>query len=351
MGINDHEPDHIMTNKQILVTGGTGFVGTYLLRYLLKKGYRIRAIKRKTSPMHLVKDIQNQIEWVEGDILDTPFLEAIMKGVDEIYHAAAIISFNPKETDFMLKINAEGTANIVNAALYEGVSKLLHISSIAALGRKDFQPYINENAQWENSKENSNYAISKFKAECEVWRGMQEGLKIGIVNPSVIIGGGYWDQGSCQLIQRVAKGFQYYPQGSTGFVDVRDVARAAIELMESDISGERYILNSINWSYQKFFSSIAHALNQNPPTKKAAPWMVDILWRLEWLRSKLLGTTPVLTCETARTSQSIYYYNSEKITTDLGFEFIPIEQTIKETATAFTKSQERKQRFGLMTLY
>lgn len=340
-----------MTNKQVLVTGGTGFLGAYLLHYLVQKGYQIKAIKRKTSSMDLVKDIQNQIEWLEGDILDGPFLEMAMKGVQQVYHAAAIVSFDPKEAAFMLKVNAEGTANMVNAALYEGIEKFVHVSSIAALGRKEFQPHINETTQWENSKENSNYAISKFKAECEVWRGMQEGLNMVIVNPSVIIGAGYWNQGSCKLIQRVAKGFKFYPKGRTGFVDVRDVARAAILLMESDISGERYILNGANWTFQKFFSQTAEALNQSPPNKAAAPWMVDLLWRADWLRSKVFRTAPLVTRETARTSQATYYYHNEKIVAQLDYDFIPMEETLQTTADAFQKSQEQALNYGLMPLH
>ena len=340
-----------MANKQVLVTGGTGFLGAYLLAYLVQKGYQIKAIKRKTSSMDLVKDIESQIEWLEGDILDTPFLETAMKGVQQVYHAAAIVSFDPRDAAFMLKVNAEGTANLVNAALYEGVEKLVHVSSIAALGRKEFQPNINETAQWENSKENSNYAISKFKAECEVWRGMQEGLNMAILNPSVIIGAGNWTQGSCQLIQKVAKGFKFYPKGSTGFVDVRDVARAAVLLMESNISGERYILNGANWSYQKFFTQAALALNQKPPTRLAAPWMIDLLWRAEWLRSKIFRSSPLISRETARTSQATYYYHNEKIITQLDFDFIPIEETIQTTATAFQKSQAQGVNYALMPLY
>lgn len=340
-----------MANKQVLVTGGTGFLGAYLLGYLVQKGYQIRAIKRKTSSMDLVKGIQDQIEWLEGDILDTPFLETAMKGVQQVYHAAAVISFDPREAAFMLKVNAEGTANMVNAALYEGVEKFVHVSSIAALGRKEFQPHVNETAQWENSKENSNYAISKFKAECEVWRAMQEGLNIAIVNPSVIIGAGHWKLGSCQLIQKVAKGFKFYPKGSTGFVDVRDVARAAVLLMESDISGERYILNGANWSYQKFFSQTAKALDQKPPSRLAAPWMINLLWRAEWLRSKIFRSTPLLSKETARTSQATYYYHNEKIIEELGYDFIPMEETLHTTATAFRKSQEQGINYGIMPLY
>lgn len=340
-----------MANKQVLVTGGTGFLGAYLLNYLVQKGYQIKAIKRKTSSMDLVKDIESQIEWLEGDILDTPFLETAMKGVQQVYHAAAVVSFDPRDAAFMLKVNAEGTANMVNAALYEGIEKFVHVSSIAALGRKEFQPHIDEMAQWENSKQNSNYAISKFKAECEVWRGMQEGLNIAIVNPSVIIGAGHWNQGSCQLIQKVAKGFKFYPKGSTGFVDVRDVARAAILLMESDISGERYILNGVNWSYQKFFTQTAKALQKSPPTKLAAPWMINLLWRAEWLRSKIFRSSPLLSRETARTSQSTYYYHNEKIVQELGYDFISMEETLHATAKAFLESQAQGLNYGLMPLY
>lgn len=340
-----------MANKQVLVTGGTGFLGAYLLAYLVQKGYQIKAIKRKTSSMDLVKDIESQIEWLEGDILDTPFLETAMKGVQQVYHAAAVISFDPRDAAFMLKINGKGTANMVNAALYEGVEKFVHVSSIAALGRKEFQPDLTELTQWENSKANSNYAISKFRAECEVWRGMQEGLKVAIINPSVIIGAGHWNEGSCQLVQKVAKGLKFYPKGSTGFVDVRDVARAAILLMESDILGERYIINGVNWSYQKFFTQTAKALNQAPPSRLAAPWMVNLLWRAEWLRSKFFRSSPLISSETALTSQSTYYYHNEKFVTQLGFSFIPMEETLQNTATAFQKSQAQGLDYGLMPLY
>lgn len=339
-----------MAKKNILVTGGTGFVGSYILRYLVDAGATVRAFKRSTSPMDLVDDIKDQIEWVEGDILDVPFIEEAMDGIDYVYHAAAMISFNPKEAAQMLKVNGEGTANIVNAALYKGIKKLVHVSSIAALGRKEHQPNINEQAQWENSKENSNYAISKFKAECEVWRGMQEGLNIAIINPSVILGAGYWDQGSCKLFGKANKGMQYYPSGSTGFVDVRDVARAAIQLMDSDIVGERYIVNGENLMYKEFFAMTAEALNKQAPSKQAPAWLVNILWRLEWGRSKLFRSAPLLTRETARTAMSTYYYHNNKIKKDMDFEFTPIARSIQETAQLFKESQQQKRNYAKLPL-
>ncbi len=339
-----------MNNKRVLVTGGTGFVGAYLLRYLLKAGYAVRATKRATSSMDLVADIQDQLEWVEGDILDLAFIEEAMQDIQQVYHSAAMISFDPKQVTRMMKINVEGTANVVNAALYEGVEKFVHVSSIVALGRKEFQPHIDESIQWENSKENSNYAISKFRAECEVWRAREEGLKIAIINPSTVIGAGYWKEGSCRLIQEAARGMRYYPSGSTGFVDVRDVARAAIALMESDIEGERYIVNGDNRSFKNFFSTLSKALDKNPPQWAAPNWMLSTFSRLDWLRSKLANNTPLLTREVLNNVQSTYYYNNEKIIADLQFEFTPLDSCLRETAQVYLESQQRHPSYGVLAL-
>lgn len=339
-----------MSNKHVLVTGGTGFVGAYLLRYLLKAGYAVRATKRTNSPMDLVADIQHQLEWVEGDILDPAFVEAAMQDIQQVYHAAAMVSFDPKHVSLMMKVNVEGTANIVNAALYEGVEKLVHVSSIAALGRKEFQPHIDERIQWENSKENSNYAISKFRAECEVWRAKEEGLTIAIINPSTIIGAGYWQKGSCRLVKEAARGLRYYPSGSTGFVDVRDVARAAIALMESSIEGERYIVNGDNCSYKNFFCALTKELGTPPPQWAAPKWMLGTLARLDWLRSKLSNSTPLLTREILNISQSTYYYNNEKIISDLQFEFTPLDSCLRETAKAYKESLNKHPSYGVLEL-
>jgi nucleoside-diphosphate-sugar epimerase len=167
--------------NKVLVTGATGFLGSYILRLLLKKGYKVRAIRRSSSPMAMLQDIADKVEWVEGDVTDLPFLEEATKDIDYVYHAAAAVSFNSKDKEKMMLVNGIGTENIVNVCLDNGVKKLLHVSSIAALGRKENVTEIDENAQWENSPLNSDYAISKFKAECEVWRGIQEGLNAVII--------------------------------------------------------------------------------------------------------------------------------------------------------------------------
>lgn len=336
--------------KKVLVTGGTGFVGAYLLHYLVQKGYQVCALKRSSSPMHLVKDIVDKVEWIEGDLLDIAVLEKALKGVQQVYHSAAMISFGPKGVERMMKVNVEGTANLVNLAIAAKVEKFLQVSSIAALGRKEHQREVNEQSQWENSKMNTNYAISKFKAECEVWRGVEEGLNAVVVNPSMIMGAGYWDVGSCELFQQVYDGLKYYPIGHTGYVDVRDVAQASIALMESDISGERYILNAENHSWEWFLNQLATLLNKKKPTTKVTPFLGGMAWRMEWLKSKITGKDPLITQETIRTSSGSYDYDNNKIKEQLGYEFRPVEETLKATAQLFLEAQKTKQHFGLLPI-
>ncbi|MDC0230440.1 NAD-dependent epimerase/dehydratase family protein [Aureispira] len=339
-----------MARLNVLVTGGTGFVGSYILRYLLQKGYHVKALRRSSSSMYLVSDIEDQVEWVEGDILDVPFLESALKGVNHVYHAAAVTSSNSKQFSQMLKVNAEGTGNIVNASLYVGIDKFIHLSSVAALGKRAHQLNVDENSHWENSKQNSNYAISKFKAECEVWRGVQEGLNANIINPSVIIGAGHWNSGSCRLFKNAINGLKYYPQGGSGFVDVRDVARIAIALMESNISGERYILNAQNCSYKDFFSMASLALGKAPPLQKENPLMIATLWRLDWLLSKLFMPTPFFTKNIVKTSKRTSCYINKKIKRDLNYEFISVSESIKEIAAVFLNSQKLNMDYGTLTI-
>lgn len=336
--------------KKVLLTGATGFVGAYLAHYLLQKGYAIRAIRRPNSPMQLVENIQHQLEWVEGDLLDPTFLEEVVQGVDQVYHAAALVSFNPRDQAKLLRVNGQGTAFLVNAALLHGVEKLLHVSSIAALGRKKNQGKIDEQAQWENNSINSNYAISKFKAECEVWRGIEEGLNAVIINPSMIMGAGFWNSGTSKMFMQVDKKLRVYPQGTTGFVDVRDVATAAIQLMESDISGQRFILNAENWSYYQLFSEMANGLGKKAPSWKMPGWMIELMWRMENFRSKALGVAPLVTKELARAMHAQYEYEGSKIQQHLGFQYRTLSETIEETCQALQQAKALGQSASLLTM-
>ncbi len=327
-------------SKTIFVTGGTGFLGSYILRYLVKERYSVRALKRKNSPMFLVEDIQDKVDWIEGDILDTVALEDAMQDTDEVYHCAAVVTFDPKKFDYMLRVNQEGTENIVNIALAFGIKKLLHVSSIAALGRyKNINNY-NEAVKWERSPFNSQYAISKHGAEQEVWRGIAEGLNAAIINPSVIIGSGIWGKGTTTFFNQVWNGLRFYPSGTTGFVDVRDVAKFAIQLMNSKIHSQRFLLNSENWSYHQLFTTIAKSLGKTPPSIKTSQLMNNLAWRGDWFLSKLLGKQRLITREVARHVGRTYLYGNEKSKSFFDFQYTSVHQTLLETCEQYLSSKK-----------
>jgi len=330
-----------MTQPKIFVTGGTGFVGSYLLRYLVQKGYtNIRALKRSTSKMDLVASIQDKIEWVEGDILDLPFLEEVMVDIDQVYHCAAMISFVPSDADKMLQINEGGTENIVNTSLLLGIKKLVHLSSIAAIGREQYGKVISEKTKWQTDKTNSNYAKSKYAAEMQVWRGIAEGLNAAILNPSVILGSGFWKNGSTEIFNLYGKGFPFYSDGANGFVDVRDVAKMAILLMNSDITAERFLLNAENLPFQKIFNQISTKAGVKAPYFKINAFLSGIAWRLIWILSKITGKTPSITKESVQSALGTNRYDNQKSVTTFNYQYLPIEQTIDETVSQFLEAQK-----------
>jgi dihydroflavonol-4-reductase len=324
-------------NKINFITGGTGFLGAHLMRYLLSQGETIRAIKRATSPIDLVADIADKVHWVEGDITDIVALEEAMEGVTHVYHCAAVVSFHPKDLQKMMKINVEGTANVVNLCLDKKVQKLVHVSSIAALGRTKERPNLDETAKWVQSKLNTNYGISKYLAEQEVWRGKEEGLSVAIVNPSIIMGLGFWDSGSARFFTQVNDGLKFCPIGCSGFVDVHDVVRFMVFLMESNIKGHRYVLNAENITYKAFFGKIAQSIDKKPPFIPVSKFLAETAWRVEWLKEKILGTTPMVTRESARTSITSFTYSNEKSKTVFGFEYLPLDETIEDIGKEFKK--------------
>lgn len=316
--------------KKVLVTGGTGFLGAYIIRELVEKGYAVTALRRKsTLPFFIPATVFEKVEWIEGDLFDMVAIEEAVQGVDAIIHAAAMVSFHKKDRGVLYKTNVEGTANIVNAAIDNNIARLVHVSSVAAIGRTAGGGEVTEGKKWSDSHINTHYAISKYKAEMEVWRGMGEGLNVAIVNPSTIIGYGDWNQSSCAIFKNVYQEFPWYTDGINGFVAVEDVAKATVLLMESDISGERYILNGENIAFRELFNTIADGFNKKKPTRKATALMGAIAWRIESVKAFFSGKKPLLTRETAKVAQSITNFNNSKILAALpGFYFTPLKESI-----------------------
>jgi dihydroflavonol-4-reductase len=324
----------------ILVTGANGLVGSAIIRQLLRKNQVVRALKRSNSNISSLQDVQAQIDWIDGDLLDVLSLENAMKGVSQVIHTAAMVFFSPKERRQMYRVNVEGTANIVNVCMASGVKKIAFISSIASLGRPDVLAtdsqktiHINEEQKWEDSPLNSHYAKSKYQAELEVWRGVAEGLPAVIINPSIVLGEGDWTRSSSQLFKYVYDKNRFYTEGLVNYVDVLDVATVTVELLLSNIENERFVLNSGSTTYKDLFEKIAHGFNQKPPSIRISPFMSEIIWRIEAIRSFFTGKNPLITRETAKSARTRFVYDSDKIKTHLRFSFKPLSETIQRVTT------------------
>ncbi len=314
----------------ILVTGGSGLVGNELIKQLLAKGKRVRAIYHNTA---ITNFNDPNLEIVQCDILDVCMLEDVMVGIDELYHCAGFISYVPKDALRLYKVNVEGTANVVNAALNAGVRKMLHVSSISAIGRPaDHNTLIDENMNWEQTTVKTKYGQSKYLGELEVWRGIAEGLDAVIINPSLILGTGNWNEGSTEIFKSVYNEFPWYTNGTIGLVDVRDVAKVMIALMESGISAERFIISAENESFKNVFEMIAKAFNKKIPHRRVTPMLAAIIWRLETIKSKLTGKAPLITRETAASAMATQLFDNEKLKKYLpSFNYISLQETIRHT--------------------
>lgn len=338
----------------ILVTGGTGLVGSHLLYKLTSANKTVRALYRREHKISNVKHIFSyytndvdllfsKIDWIECDINDIPKLNESFTGINAVYHCAAFVSFEPDKYKLLRKINIKGTANVVNCCIKYSVKKLCYVSSIAAIGHHtDPNKYIDETTAWNSEGDHSVYAISKYGAELEVWRGSQEGVDVVVVNPGIILGPGYWHGGgSSGLFKQVNKGLSYYTKGVTGYVDIWDVVDPMLELMNGSIVNEGFILISENLSFKDFFEKTASELNVEPPIKEAKNWLLQIAWRLDWLNFKLFGKRRRLSRHMAQSANTITKYDNSKLKSRLNYSFKPIDQSIKENSVLFLKDLKK----------
>jgi dihydroflavonol-4-reductase len=323
------------------LTGATGMIGAHIAFALTAQGQTVRALKRKSVPVAETEkifrfysenadELLKRIEWVEGDILDIPSLEEAMEGVTHVYHCAAMVSFDPKERDRMIKVNGEGTANMINIAMHVGVKKFCHISSVAALGRTIDLQNIGEDTWWKNDPSNSWYAISKYTAEREAWRATEEGMDVVILNPSVVIGPGNPSRSSNAIFALAKKGFSWYTTGSGGFVDARDVADAAVKLMESEIVNQRFVLNAKNLTYRDFADKVLKRFGHQPTSREVGPFLTWLMWRGEKIACLFSGRSPRITKESAAAAREAASYTGNKITEAIHFKYRDIDSTLDD---------------------
>ena len=322
----------------ILVTGGTGLLGQHLLEKLSAK-QKIRAIFRTALPTFYASLNHGNIEWVEADITDIISLEKAFEGITQVYHCAAIVSYDPRMKERMMQTNIEGTANVVNLCLDHQLKKLCYVSSIATLGEGIIGELISEKNDWEEGHTNSNYAVSKQGAEMEVWRGVAEGLQAVIINPGIILGEGDDAKSSTHLFKIIRNEFPYYTQGGTCWVDVKDVVKAMIRLMESPIENERFIISQGNYSFRELFTMMAKAMNKKPPHRLASPFMTEIVWRLAYVKSMITGRVATISKETARSARQTRVFNGAKLLNALpDFTYTDMQETIRRISSHYNTS-------------
>ncbi len=311
-----------------------------MIKLLLQKNYNVRAIYRNEISKFLTADENKNVDWVTGNVLDIHSLEKAMEGVEAVFHCAAMVSFDARQRDQLMETNIEGTANVVNVMLKKGIEELVYLSSVAALGRSSGSEKIDEEADWLDGKYNSQYAISKYRSEMEVWRGVAEGLKAIVVNPGTVLGEGDWNASSNKLFKNIHDEFPFYTKGKTAFVDVKDVARAMVELYEQKIFDERFIISAGTFAYKDIFDLMAKYFGTKPPSREAKPWMISLVWRFYEMKKWFLKKEQTITKETARSAQAMYDYDNSKLKILLpNFEYTPIEKTIERSCKFYLSTK------------
>ena len=326
----------------VFITGATGFLGAHLLFHLVKANEEVLALKRPTGNLDYIRDVfrtygegeeklLEKVQFVDGDVLDYQSLLNINYPIERIFHLAAMVSFVPADKEKVLTTNVYGTSNVVNFALEKQIPEIIYVSSVGALDPVSEEHTITEENFGNNPERNSNYARSKFQSELEIWRGVEEGLKAIVVNPSIILGPGMKDDGPGKIFKAVKKGLGFYPAGVTGFVDVRDTCRVILELMRNGVFNERFIVNEGNYSYKKLLSRIASDYNVSPPAKQLRPMWTSLFYKLDWLKTFLTGTKRLISKELHRSMHSKSKFSNAKVKSELNFDFIPIEQTLQDS--------------------
>lgn len=340
---------HDQPFRKVVVIGGSGLIGSYIVRKCSQEGLTVRATHYSNLNPDCQKAAGSGVEWVQADILNVFDLEDLFKGFDAVINTAAIVSFDPRKKKRAFRLAKEGSANIVQAAVDAGIRKLVHVSSVAAMGRKKMVNVVSEKEVFSHSPFDTSYGLSKFLAEQEVWRGYFEGLPVTIINPSLVIGAGTWGQSSTKLITSVQEGLAYFPTGSTGFVDVRDVADAAFRSLSCDFDGHRFIISGENLTYEHVFKEISRQLNMKTQWKPLTGILAALSWRGSAFVSLITGKEPVFTRENVKSTSTLTTYVNTKSTDILGLTYRPVQQSIEESCRVFIEEGQMGKRFAMLS--
>ena len=335
---------------KIFLTGGTGFLGSYILRFLIRDGHEIYATQRTHSKMDHIADIKDQINWTICDIEDVDQYDELIDNETIIIHAAAKISFDKKHQGKMHRVNVDATRLLVNVALEKRAKRFIHISSIAALGRYHDNRAIDENIEWEDSPHHTTYGISKQMGEREVWRGRAEGLDVVILNPSLILGAGYWNSSSSNILRQLDRGLSFYPEGMTGMVDVRDVAKLASLAITKEVTGQRYIISAENRTYKDYFAFTCKELDRKIPHRPLTKIWRSLAWRSSGIYAAISRKSQLVTSQNMAASASSTKYDNQKSINDFGYSYTMIEKTWLDAAQSYKKAKIESRSWGTLSI-
>ncbi len=340
----------IQKDDKILITGATGFIGSYIARYFYSRGFtNIHAIKRSTSSVEMLGADVDKISWIEADILDVTTLSNACEGAQLVIHAAAMVSFHPQDKAAMYRVNVEGTSNVVNACIEHHVPTLLYLSSISAVGKpSNIDLSIDESTEWEANEYTSDYSKSKYLAELEVWRGKEEGLQVSILNPGVVLGAGRWADTSLKIIQTIDNGVPFYPLGSNAFVDVRDVAKMAYMMIDQGLYGERILAISESVKIKSLLDNIAEKIGVKAPHTALRPWMFPFASRIAKIVAFFTRQPPFITRATIMSTCEDWRYDTSKSKSLLGIKYISMKKTIEDMCNAYVESKKQIKPMALL---
>lgn len=322
----------------IFLTGASGLVGNFICRKLIQEGQQVRALKRASSDLSGLQDVAAQVEWVEGDLLDILSLQEAMEGCQAVIHCAGMVSYHKKDARQLFQVNAEGTTNMVNAALRQKVKRFVHMSSVAAIGRSARLHKIDENFDWADADEHTAYGQSKQQAEIEVFRAGVEGMEVVVLNPALVLGPGPWDQSSMQVFKYVYDESPFYTEGFMNYIDARDLANITFAALQGELkSGERYIVSAGALSYKQFFDLAAAAMEKKAPSIRVNSYLLKTAYYVESLRAWLSGKTPLITKETLKLARQRLIFANSKIQQSLDYQFIPLRETVQWTCKQLIK--------------
>lgn len=326
----------------IAVTGANGLLGSFIVRKLIQEQLPFVALKREGSDTSLLTDVADKIQWRDADVLNPVQVNEAMTGCSKVIHAAAMVSFNPHRANEVMEINAYGTRHVVNACQEHNIQRLVHISSVAALGRQKGQTLVQEDNKWIDNPMNSVYAISKYRAELEVFRGQEEGLNTIILNPSVILAPANWNRSSAKLFKYAWNEKRFYINAFLNYVDARDVASCTVKFLQTDHQAQRIIVNAGNISFKNFFEKIAANFNVRAPSIKLSKNILNVVAKTELLRTLFSRSEPLVSRETAQLADTRFLYDNKKIKNILDFEFQTIDNTLDWCCTYYNKKFNSK---------